>query len=98
MSTATPPVDRDERTAAVENASYRWAYLFVSFGLLVLVAYRSFRHGESPWDLLALVLLGGGLASAYQGYHQTLSRRWGLACLGTVVAAAVLAAVLAWLR
>lgn len=98
MSTATPPVERDERTAAVENASFRWAYLFLSFGLLVLVVVRSFRHGESPWDLLALVICGGVLTSAYQGYHQVLSRRWGLACLVTVAAAAALAAAIAWLR
>jgi hypothetical protein len=37
MSTI-PTVHRDERTLAVENASYRWAYLFLSFALLLLVA------------------------------------------------------------
>ena len=44
-------VQRDERTTAIENASYRWAYLFLSFGLLLVVAYRSFARQESPWDL-----------------------------------------------
>ena len=52
-------VHRDERTTAVENASYRWAYLVLSFGLLLIVAFRSFVYGESAWDLLALVVLGG---------------------------------------
>ena len=33
-------VQRDERTIAFENAGYRWSYLFLSFGLLALVAYR----------------------------------------------------------
>ena len=51
MNTA-PSVQRDERTVAVENASYRWAYLFLSFGLLALVAYILFgtvalKHGRS---------------------------------------------------
>ena len=29
---------RDERTITVENTSYRWGYLLLSFGLLVVVA------------------------------------------------------------
>jgi hypothetical protein len=97
MSTA-PPIQRDERTVAIENAGYRWAYLFLSFGLLALVAYRSFMRHESPWDLLALVVLGGLLSAAYQGFHQVLSRQWAIACLISVVAAGVLAALIAWLR
>lgn len=97
MSTA-PTVHRDERTVAVENAGYRWAYLFLSFGLLALVAYRSFVHRESPWDLLALVVLGGVLSAAYQGFHRVLSRGWVATCLLTVAAAGVVAALTAWLR
>ena len=97
MSTAHM-VDRDERTTAVENASYRWAYLFLSFGLLALVAYRSFVHRESPWDLMALVVLGGILSAGYQGLHKVLTARWAATCLLTVVAAGALAALTAWLR
>jgi hypothetical protein len=97
MST-TPTVERDERTVAVENASYRWAYLFLSFGLLALVAYRSFMHHESPWDLMTLVVLGGVLSAAYQGFHKVLTARWAATCLLTVVAAGALAALTAWLR
>ena len=96
MST-TPTVDRDERTVAVENASYRWAYLFLSFGLLALVAYRSFVHRESPWDLMALVVLGGILSAAYHWFHKIRTARWVPICL-TIVATGVLAAVIAWLR
>ena len=96
MST-TPTVDRDERTVAVENASYRWAYLFLSFGLLVLVGYRSFVHHESPWDLMTLVVLGGMLSAAYQWFHKIRTARWVPICL-TIVATGVLAAVIAWLR
>jgi hypothetical protein len=96
MST-TPTVDRDERTVAVENASYRWAYMFVTFGLFLLVAYRSYVHNESPWDLLALAILGGLLSGAYQWFHKAQTVRWVPVCL-TIVAAGVLAAVIAWLR
>ena len=96
--TTTATVDRDERTVAVENASYRWAYLFLSFGLLVLVAFRSFVHNESPWDLMALVILGGILSASYQWFHKVLTAHWAVTCLLTVVAAGVLAALTAWLR
>lgn len=97
MST-TPVVQRDERTVAVENASYRWAYLLLSFGLLAAVSYRSLVRQESSWDLLALVVLGGMLSAAYQAFHGVLSRQWAAACLVTVVAAGAIAALTAWLR
>lgn len=97
MST-TPTVDRDERTVAIENASYRWAYLFVSFGLLALVAYRSFMHHESPWDLMALVVVSGFLSAAYQWFHKVLTAQWAATCLLTIVVAGALAALTAWLR
>ena len=97
MSTGSP-VQRDERTVLVENASYRWAYLFLSFGLLVLVAYRSFVHHESSWDLLALVVLGGGVGTAYQSFHRVLSARWAIASFLAVLIAAALAATMVWLR
>ena len=97
MST-TPTVNRDERTVAVENASYRWAYLFLSFGLLALVAYRSFMHHESPWDLMTLVVLGGLLSAAYQWFHKILTAQWAATCLATIILAGVLAALTVWLR
>src|SRR5881275_1494500 len=97
MSTAPLP-ERDERTVAIENASYRWAYLLLSFGLLALVAYRSFEFRESSCDLLGLVVAGGLLSTAYQGFHGVLSRQWAAACLSTVAVAGVLAAAMAWLR
>ena len=39
----TQPIMRDKRTVATENASYRWAYVVLSFGLLVnrrIVSWR----------------------------------------------------------
>jgi tryptophan-rich sensory protein len=92
---STSAVHRDERTVAVENAGFRWAYLFLSFGLLAVVAYRSFARHESPWDLLALVILGGGVGTAYQGFHRVLSRPWAVASLLAVGVAAALAVLLA---
>lgn len=89
---------RDERTIVVENASYRWAYLLLSFGLLVIVAYRGFARRESSWDLLALVVLSGLVTTLYQGAHKVLSRRWALVAITTALVAAGIALAIAVLR
>ena len=47
---------RDERTVAVEEASYRVAYMFLSFALLLDVMYRGMVRGEAAWDLIGLVI------------------------------------------
>jgi uncharacterized membrane protein HdeD (DUF308 family) len=91
-------VDRDERTIAVEHASYRLGYLFLSYGALLIVAYRSFARNESSWDLLALVILGGAVSTAYQARHQILGRRWGVVTLATALVGAAVAAGLAMVR
>jgi hypothetical protein len=97
--TATPSIERDERTVAVENTSFRWAYLVQTYGLLLLVAYRGLVRRESAWDLLALVLVGGGVAAGYQLSRQVVSgRRWSLVALVGAIIAALLAALLVMLR
>ena len=92
------PVERDERTAAVENAGYRWSYLVLSFGLLVIIAFLSFSQRQSPWDLLALVVLGGAVNAGYQVRHRVIYRRWAILAAVTMIAAALLAAVMVALR
>lgn len=93
-------IGRDERTIAVENAGYRWSYLFLSYGLLVLVAYRSFARGEAAWDLLALTVLGGVCNVTYQAARHTLQpqSRWMVATIVTLIVAGVLAAVIVSVR
>jgi hypothetical protein len=73
---APSAVVRDERTFAVENQSYRWAYLVMSFGALVIVTYRGLLYRESAWDLMALVIIGGAVANIYQARHSILGRHW----------------------
>jgi hypothetical protein len=85
------PATQDERTIAVENAGYRFAYLVMSFGLLASVAYRSFVLHQSSWDLLALVVLGGATGTVYRGTRRTLSRRWVVVTLATMAIAALIA-------
>ena len=89
---------RDERTIAVENSSYRWSYLLLSFGLLALVAYRSFFWRESSWDLMTLVVLGGLVTTLYQWSHNVLSRRWVFVAIITGLLAAVVAALIVFVR
>jgi len=86
-----PAVDRDERTIAVENASYRWSYLTLSFGLLAISAARSLLRHEAPWDLLLLVIVGGGVNALYQARHRVLSPRWARMTLAVVGLAVLIA-------
>jgi hypothetical protein len=87
-------VHRDERTVLVENASFRWAYLVLSFGLLGLTAYRSFVWRENPWDLMALVVLGGAVPAVYQGYHHVLTSRFAVLAFAAAIVGALIAAAL----
>lgn len=86
---------RDERIVLVETASFRWGYLVLSFGLLALVVYRSLAWRESFWDLLLLVVVGGAVPAAYQGYHEALTSGWAVRMLAAAVIGAIVAMVLA---
>jgi hypothetical protein len=95
---SVPTVERDERTTAIENAGYRWSSLVLSFGLLAIVAFRSFTRHEASWDLLALVVLGGAVNAGYQRWHRVLYRRWVVLTLVTMLVAAIVAVVMIGLR
>jgi hypothetical protein len=92
------PVMRDERTVSVENASYRLAYLVMSYGLLVAVMYRGLVLKQQAWDLMALVIVGGFVATAYQGSKGILTSRSAKIVLASMVAAAVIAAAIVFTR
>jgi hypothetical protein len=87
-------VIRDERTTAVENASYRLGYTLLAYGLLLIVAYRGFAMQESNWDLMALIILSGLVTTFYQGIHRILSRRWAWLAVGTMIVAGIVAALI----
>jgi len=91
-------VMRDERTAVVENASYRLAYLFIAFALLLDVMYRSLVRRESPWELLAIIIVGGVVSTVYQGGHKVLTRHSVRLFVLTSLIAGIVAAVVAALR
>ena len=90
-------ITRDERTISVENASYRLAYLLMAFGVLLSVAYRAFALRESSWDLLALVVLSGLVATFYQAVRQVLTRHWASVAVTALLLAAGIAALTSWL-
>lgn len=87
-------IEKDERTIAVENASYRFGYLFLSFGLLLIVAFRSFFYKEANWDLMGLVILGGLVTTVYQALNKILSRRLVVLSIAIAVLAALTAFVI----
>ena len=92
-------VERDERTVAVENASYRWAYLLLTYALLVDVVYRGIVRHEAAWDLLALVIVGGAVCTMYQARQKTLTHGWLkkgalIALLGALIGIGVVFALL----
>jgi EamA domain-containing membrane protein RarD len=87
-------VERDERTVAVENASNRWAYLFLYYALLADFLYRSlFRH-ENLWDLMVILGVGVIISTVYQARQKALVRRRGMkTALIIASVAAVMAAI-----
>jgi hypothetical protein len=92
--TGVGSVVRDERTVVVEDASYRLAYGFITFALLLDVMYRSLVRQEASWDLLALVIVGGVVSTLYQWKQKTLTgRSFKMAAVVFVVAGVVAALV-----
>jgi hypothetical protein len=85
----------DERTVVVEDASYRFAYLFITFALLLDVMYRSLVRREASWELLAIVLLGGAISTLYQWRHKILTRHSAKLALFTSGVAGIVAALIA---
>ncbi len=84
----------DERETAVANAAYRLAYVVVSFGVLLSVAYRALVLAQPSWDLLAWVVLGGVAATVYEASAQTLTRRRAGVAIVIAAAAAIVAILL----
>ena len=89
-------VPRDEREQGIDRAADRLAYLVLSFGLLVIVAYRSFVDGAASWDLLALVALGGIVGTLYRMARRAVSPEWMIVAAGTAAGALLVAAIVAF--
>jgi hypothetical protein len=82
--------DRDEREISIDRAADRLAYIVMSYGLLLIVAWRSLAHGEGAWDLMGLVVLGGVVGTAYRVVTGAVTRSWlALAAVSFVAGVAV---------
>jgi len=90
--------ERDERALAVENASFRWGYLVLSFGLLLDIALRGLVVHANEWDLMALVIVAGLVTTGYQARFGTLGRRWAMTAAGALVMAVVVGVLMAVMR
>jgi hypothetical protein len=84
---------RDERELSVDRAADRLAYVVLSFGLLIVVAYRSFVDGVASWELLGLVLVGGAVSTGYRLRHGVVSRQAALVLVLTALIALVVSAI-----
>jgi hypothetical protein len=89
---------RDEREAGIDRAADRLGYLVLSYGLLLLAAYRAFVERVASFDLLALVVAGGAAGLAYRVAHRSLTGRAVAVVVLTVVVAVVVAAGVALVR
>jgi hypothetical protein len=87
-------VPRDERELSVDLAADRLSYLVVSFGLLGIVAWRSFAKDEAPWDLLTLVIVSGISGTLYRVWRGAASSRWLVVGFVAVAIALVVALVI----
>lgn len=86
---------RDEREMNVDRAGDRLAYLVLSYGLLLIVAYRSFVDRQASWELLALVITAGLVGTVYRLWHKAFTRETALVVGVTIVVAFAIAAMLA---
>lgn len=86
---------RDEREVAIDRAGDRLAYLVISYGLLLVVAWRSFVDGAATFELLALVVLSGAVGAAYRARHRAFTRDSAIVLGVTVLGALVVAAMIA---
>jgi len=86
---------RDEREAAVDRAADRLAYLVLAFGVLLVVAVRSFVDHEAAFELLGLVVASGIVGGVYRARQRTITLRWTAAIAITIGSALVVAVALA---
>ena len=85
---------RDEREAAIDRSADRLAYLILAYGLLLVVAWRGLVDGAAPFELLALVVLGGAVGAVYRLWHRTMTRDYATVIGLTVLLALLVGAVI----
>jgi hypothetical protein len=56
----------DERTKSIAYQGDAYMGRFLLFAILLDAVYRGFRYGDPLWDLLLIVIIGGGISTFYQ--------------------------------
>ena len=84
-------VARDEREQTVDLVADRLAVVVLSFGILLIVAWRAFADSEASWDLLGLLILSGLVGTGYRVGKRATSVR----LVSVMALAGLLAAILA---
>ena len=90
-------VEKDERTTFIENISYKFGYMFLTYAILLDVVYRGIRFNEAAWDLLALVIVGSFIATIYQYKKQILKKDSIKTAALIMVAAFIIAFIVAFI-
>lgn len=91
-------VEKDERTTFIENISYKFGYIFITFALLLDTAYRSFKFNEAPWDMLAIIIISGVIMSIYQYKQKILGKTWLKIFIFTIIIAFIIAIIMVFVR
>ncbi|PKM58313.1 MAG: hypothetical protein CVU98_01600 [Firmicutes bacterium HGW-Firmicutes-3] len=87
--------EKDERTTFIENQSYKYGYIILTFGILINIIYRSFRLNEAPWDLFGLIFLSGLVTTVYQYKHKIFTKNWIKSIVLLVLFSAIIAVTIA---
>ncbi|RJE48896.1 MULTISPECIES: hypothetical protein [unclassified Dehalobacter] len=95
---ASNRVEKDERTTFIENISYKFGYVFITFALLLDVVYRSLKLNEAPWDLLALIIISGLVMSLYQYKQKILGKTWIKTFIYVFTISFIIAFIMAFIR
>lgn len=90
-------VEKDERTTFIENISYKFGYMFLTYALLLDVVYRGIRFNEAAWDLLALVIVSSFISTIYQYRKQILKKDSIKTAALIMVAAFIIAFIVAFI-
>jgi hypothetical protein len=91
-------VEKDERTTFIENISYKFGYMFITFALLLDVAYRSLKLNEASWDLLSIIIISGVIMSIYQYRQKILGKTWMRTFIVTFIIAFIVAIIMVFIR
>jgi hypothetical protein len=56
----------DERTKSIAYQGDAYTGRFLLIAILLDVVYRGFWYSDASWDLLLIVIIGGGISAFYQ--------------------------------